>query len=1518
MGILDGIIHRIGDTADAGLKAVGDVGNLLLDAAAAPVGGGSWHDFSNDLGQLAEHTVGPQGIIGAPVGGLPEWERIPVRTFNTWDQRLYKDLVARPVSAEMTAASLTDAQNGGWGNPFGSIFGIFDPAIQHQAWQIANHRSPGQAVAYGVLTKDIRAPGQLEKARNSPWFNITSGTTDALLRLRRDPLAMAAGGISSALHGTLGTAPASILDRTLQAENVKSLGGHLGNRVVYSQRLHDLTYHLPFARKIVLSQRDIDTLDAQGAFAQQWERVKAVHAEGATRAEQSRADFDAAKAALKTTGGSIEGLDAPLVNDAAARIRDEMFPNNPEGDRAAQVLADLAKRGDDQLGIRALRVMAGSQTDISALQAQAADAAQVLADAAESRRNLLSLSHQAFHLQNGDDLLAESKAAVSAANADTNITQRALDLRGVTMQSPDQTLVGKLRLGVKNEDWYQNGIFGRALRTVVEKRPYNVVRLDNAGEGDVMVQRWASEAQRLRYMTTGEVSNWRAKFLAAGAPQERQLVLSDFEDQLVRKMGQKYGFTPDEIQTVTETAKRIRLDGAATGNTAFAADEAGNLIYRPVLENQLADTHGLVDVFALDKRLKRVASIRDMKGPSGWLRKAGVGTKDLSPVEMAQVARRYDIPANLVDAFYDVWKPATLFRIGFPVRFTTDFQLREMAMLGVLAPLKHLSRWGARVAHVGEEDAIRGFTSHGVEAEGAFGPTMDNVWKHYASSGSDFQRLVGDETQFIHTGLRRSGTWKSFAPDDHGYAQAWEHAVRNQIGQSKLGKYALQADTPEQVQEWLRTSREAADLRRLFRGQRNLDDIASDAHAMVHRYVPDELVPKALDRTISYKDLEALGPERMPTVHGEVLSQVLNQSAVSHYYNRAIRGLYNAIGKAPADKLSWHPYFADVYANEMHKLTSLVSPDEAITPELVDQLQGRAREVARAETRDLLHVLAERSRTADMVKFVMPFYGAWEQLLTRWARIAVERPKFAIGMMRAFRAPEEAGLVYDGQGNKIDASGKITQAARGGPWKVGDSAADSERHVVFHIAPQIASHLPFGAKGLDRVSFNKDAINMLTSGPPGFGPPVQIPVNQFLLKHPEYADSMKFVLPYGPSSDVIDQMLPTTLRNAYDAHFNTDKHRNLVASLFQQGQVDYSLGKRPDLEAFYTRHLRDEGPVSAGAALWHRMVQEANDQAHKQGVLNLFADFVSPVGATFQSPYQPYIDAMRARRTLDAQMRAANPKIANDPNYQSPDEWFTQTYGEEFFPLTETISRSVNGVPPTLEAWKSYQQHKALIDANPDLGSIITGQAGGEFNRAVYEAQKASGQRKAPSDADLIHSSTAIQWDKYSKAMDVIDGMMHDAGLPNLRVKEAAQLAAVKTVIVQALSAENPEWAKQYLSSSGDPLKFDRMIEGMTAIAHDPQLRGRSDLAGLQQYLKLRDTFRQILDASKFKTLDATENAPLRATWDNVVAQLVLGNPAFATLWHRYLEHDPIRDPVIQTSSALPAAETLPTTQAVA
>ena len=1508
LGSLEAPLGAVKDTA-LSLEDVGNPGTMIDDW---------YHAFVDRTGQEMSSLAGPTGVGGSLIGAIPAGIRQPAAGVinpaqNAMDDA-YTYLVGRPLTTAMTAASMASEKNaaGDWGK-------FLSPSTWSQAWDVSGHRSLGQSVALAVMTKDIENPTQVQKAQGTDFYHGLSGTFDAVARMTLDPTTIVAGGGTGYLHELhdVGNTQAAI-----------DFAERTGANSDAANKIYQTATAAPNVHQAAANIRNLYFAhDYQGG---QKASILAEHALDSNYG--SAADV---QRALRVMEGRV---------DDVAQIREELPQVHSQYQNLLQQRQQILDTPGGWAGSHTPEEMRQMENEINAVHNQ---------------EDILT------RLQNQVGTLRTVPSASPLRTAQNAITGSdwyqaspySKPLRMIFQHAPPNQVVLPSSAGdVALWNWLQQGdlplarqqeLRGMYLNAANDGEKYNVVNRaidENLGSiADTTSTKLspAKYADWLRHSPDVQADpalfdKHMQAYLDATGRDERLAAVNKASDELDMA---RPGMTTNEInQMLAESMTKRDLtyqihdqrkyDGNDLAKVTLENEEGATQIIdheHPLFETQLADKVHLPDL-----RLYRRAT--DQVGQ--W--------RLANPVS--------DLSEQIPQLFTQVWKPMNLLRPATAMRILTDSQLRIAAKVGALSAAKLIGGGAKQAAEDGAAGLLRkvgvdwehahtgvgNFLVNDYSMAGLYGLGPNDgagIYKLLQSARGVFTRELANAEGGIYDALRASGDWRSVVPGDAMYGKAWTRDVNFQIGSSKLGQKLLgdklagasDDEAIRQAADWLDSTPEGQNLVRTV-GRKDTTDWATRANEQVNNYLPTETLKKAALRlpdeegnTIYateklLRDEYAAHPEQfanggLPIVHGEVVQQDVNGGPIANFLKNTRDQLYKSLLDKPDEYLVRTPFMDTMYQGEVKRQVQLLTGQQeygaserlvrhalgldtgkasatgfSLTQADLERIQNNARQFALGQTRGLLHDFSERSMMAQQLRFVAPFYSAWQQVFTRWAGIAVENPAYMRRLDMIWRSPERAGLVTDGAGNVLDANDNIQTPVPGGPWKKGDKAADSRRNITLSL-PTAAEHIPVLGDVLkgqgDQFRFNKDSLNMVLSGLPRLGPLAQIPLYEISKSDPTIQDSLKWAFPYGPPKSLASIYTPSLIRNIQSTEDSSDRsHAYNILRIYTDMSVDYARG------------LRDSAPTFA----------EAEKKAQAYWHLKTLAGYTLPVQTGYVSPYQMYIDAYHARQQYDGTL---SPQQKADPNYQTPKEWFLGQFGREFFALTDSMSKSIDAVPPTAAGYKISQENKDFLGKHPELGALLVGSDGaGAFSQSVYNAQfqnqvyPGGPSERSVQDFQAYANAPdiALGWEYFSKGMDQLDALRIQRGLSNFNVHGAEDLQAMKKNLVYNLAQQYPGWFQEYAST--DQTKWDQRINGMMQLVNLPNQQNRPEMQGLKQYLDARNQLTQTLAANAAQggssSLTAQKNRGTLADWDNYVQGLVAQNLAFAATYHRWLENDPV------------------------
>lgn len=763
----------------------------------------------------------------------------------------------------------------------------------------------------------------------------------------------------------------------------------------------------------------------------------------------------------------------------------------------------------------------------------------------------------------------------------------------------------------------------------------------------------------------------------------------------------------------------------------------------------------------------------------------------------------------------------------------------------------------------------------------------------------------------------------SAAQDEVEHAKAWAHAINNQIMQDPLSVQLVKGDTAEKMTKWLSEDpRGIAYRRRLPKFLRN-EDIAQSAKYQVDQYLhTPEIRMKALTpEGVTPDFLKKATPNLAdrPDVH---IGQV-GQSQLSHAkaLDRVIEKWYGFAATLPANRMSRHPLFNQFYEGHLARMFNqrkLQGMGGHMTVDEIESMAHSARRLALRDTRSLVFDIAHRSDAAAALRFISPFFSATAEAFQRWGRVIADKPQIVGYMGNWYNAPAYTGHTQDANGNRVDGEGYAyvptyplkadgTPDYSKKPTITKTKVAKGDRYIVTRV-PKWFANSPAGkafnvTEAGGKLAISQNSVNMLTQGDPwynpGVGPIVQIPVNEFVRDKPRAAEMAREfgILPFGvqggtllgenPFGRAVTIATPAAFRNFITAYDTSDQRYQQIKLQIMQREIF-------DFENSHGGRMPTQREIGA-------MQQKIADKTRDYWLFSASSSFLQPFATQRKDPFQFYRDQYNA-------LRNQNPLTADDQ--------FLQRYGQSYFIFAQEITKSA-GIQPTMKAVDLARKYGKEIAQNPELAALIIGPEGNgpfspeayqyELNNPLVPGSPEMMRGKITADQAVKENQRRLGWAKYAKKMNQLGAQLRAAGFTSYEDDGAEdfkdQKKAWTSLYAEPLYPDgtinpyyNEEWSKDFFTQ--DNRKYERMIPALTVIARSDlaKLPQRSDLRTLQQYLGGRQALQAQLYSLQQQglphTLNAQDNAGLRAQWATFVDGLIEADTRFGDLYHRYLSRD--------------------------
>jgi hypothetical protein len=843
--------------------------------------------------------------------------------------------------------------------------------------------------------------------------------------------------------------------------------------------------------------------------------------------------------------------------------------------------------------------------------------------------------------------------------------------------------------------------------------------------------------------------------------------------------------------------------------------------------------------------------------------------------------------------------------------------VRELADRGSLTKAKHenlLQRLDARVVQESRLNAPKARVATGMRTtrlydgtviehpDAAQGELGDILMQR--TDNADTYKLMADAPSQLFAARYGGMEELRLSSNDpryfNGYANylnnMWRSPSENKI--DPIIEKFLDNQTPEQVVKWLRTTPEG----KAYASKMNIDDrafkvpserlnVGTDAedfvgnlHSAYARYLPDAEIQEAFrNNQLDEMFLRTHFADQpsMPDIIGSVVPTSPGIEGIGGAAQAFVQKAFYFLGSLPETTLARHPLARAVYRAEMKqrgdialslKRSQLNDPKAELTLDEINAFRKDAVESTRKEVNKTLFTIMRKSYAGEKMRYMMPFFNAWENSVRRWTTLSKENPT----------AIARAGQItssLSNQNNYVDKDGNPSTTF----------SYDSKLVLPMPETFMKSMERVPGGKGLaeairsagSQVSIPIRSLDVMFQGElhAGFGPVVAIPAQYLELLRPDFESVLRPIIPFGADDSPMKTLLPPALQKAAQLWSGTrdGSWSRTFNTVYRYELIKYRLGERETEPTF----------------------KEINDLTNNMYRVKMLSNLVLPFAAQYDSPLGWYTQQYR--------------KIQQAYGAQA-DALFLQMYPE----MGEaTISASLNntGVDATQAAVANLKKYNGLISkigtTTPEMIGFLVNDPDGkyDFSQAAYQWQMRNSPVPGSTDNFRGQRNPALLkqdaqkkmgWIDYRKAMDYLDQQLFAQGYTAYSERGAEELNLAKQAFTQQLAATNKDWAADFYSV--DKGKWIYRMQSIETILRDPQWmqdNGNKPVVGaLATYYVTRSQIARELASRKASgasgTLTAEDNSDLEGLWNQTIATLKQESLEFSSFYNRFLQNDPV------------------------
>jgi len=804
----------------------------------------------------------------------------------------------------------------------------------------------------------------------------------------------------------------------------------------------------------------------------------------------------------------------------------------------------------------------------------------------------------------------------------------------------------------------------------------------------------------------------------------------------------------------------------------------------------------------------------------------------------------------------------------------------------------------------------------GVSWENTYAGASGSYLADQASAAKTQQATISGGTktnQGLGKGERLTKEDYIIQPSDPGYSTALLNTINQDMRNSAVVRRIMAGESEEDVVLWLaRSDTQEAQFARNRLNIKGNDEVMAEYHTikaanMVNLYIRDpELALKASARNLTHKDVDesiakslsdrGLNKDQMDLhfkpIHGQEIVDTVAPTS-DKWYARARDKMFHVIGTLPEDIFLRHP-FVDMKTKEYMRQAIKDYEAQGVTSFSNDEIAGmmlNARTYALKEVKRTLYTIDRYSNAAATMRFVSPFFAAWDNTARTWGRIVLSDPSVAAKGYLLLDAPAKGGLLVDSQD--------------GTPLPRGLSPIDLLKRGALQLPMPgfIKDRIPF----LDGLRVPLSSLNVVLQGQnpliPGSSPLVSWGLN---VLGREYADT--------PVSDIANFLVTPSDKSVWQSFLPAGYKSMLDAYL-----LDTAPNYVSDASRFYTqkvKQLQAEGkPIPSD--IW----QQTRDEVRKFYFLKGLGNLALPASPqyTIKPEYQLLIDQWKQEESRG---------ITKDTNGNdvTPFERYTQNHPSDWqfaFGLTDnrTGVRSNKSSVANAKRYSTATQailnvgggEPAAIDSiAPIVGAVINDPNDTSYdsfssnwlsNRSVSTSGYLKYKEKTSAQEAVNQPYISVGWEIYGQASDFIQASLVSRGIKSVNSRGAEDLLKYKNDTLNLLKNENPAWWANY-SGNLNPDLYNLRGQAFEAVFNDPTFSSDKKLGtdnpdptwnAIMVYVELRKDYNTALSQRQFKSIEHPSNTDLKDQYIDLENDVRGASPEANKIFTRFFENEFIR-----------------------
>ena len=712
-----------------------------------------------------------------------------------------------------------------------------------------------------------------------------------------------------------------------------------------------------------------------------------------------------------------------------------------------------------------------------------------------------------------------------------------------------------------------------------------------------------------------------------------------------------------------------------------------------------------------------------------------------------------------------------------------------------------------------------------------------------------------------------------------GDPQYWDEL--NQAGvqfmEDEVTRRILRGEDADSIVKWMKSNDGRYyrdDMKTPIRGA---SDFVDERFEMVMRYLPTEksrqmvangdVAPAQLKAELGY----LMDQRRLSPIHGREVEEKTKWYAggLLGTSRRATNFVFKIIGDLPETHLSRQPFYDTVWRKEFNSRVALAqSQGQELTKDVLEGINRGAKQQALRDLKETLYTIEQYSTMAKYLRFIIPFFPAFQNTASTWARIVAKDPAVIPRADTLWNVPNSLGMV-------VDEDGEVVPYDRYGFIRGGDSN--------FIIMPQAVRDYTIEKFGIP-FDIPQGSVNVVFPGEtpflPGFGPLIGMPMNAFLVNKPNVQEFLRDKL----GETIYKNIVPFGRTNP-----------NLIAPLAPSGWrkvTDWMGGEGNDvflgIAGAIMRDLHFAWLENGGLSDEKYTAEEVIDKTNNYFLMSVLASFAGPVSVAPGSANSLALGYWR--RMLE------DPTLTYDERIKRLEEKF----GPNAAVLVTSTSEKVKGIGYTLEDYQQQDKYKGLAR---DLGAIDTDLVGlissgvpaGEFDQGSYVAlgkQTVPGtntpyrerKRLSQMEGDLTLSTA---WDEYNEVKEARDKTLEQMGV-SINSNAASQIRDMWNYFKYDYMEQKygQPWAT---AINGYEKSQGQALQGITVLLNNEEFM--SEHGDEPMWMQVRE-YMEVRASAQQAIFEGADSSTVNDMWAQYREQVRYSTLLFSDFFDMYLEDD--------------------------